>query len=337
MYEVPLEGAVTPSTFQALIHPEDRPVIAAAMADAGAGRDIDAEFRVVFPDGRIKWILSRGRAICDADGRLLRIVGVKVDITARKVAELQIQEQRRVLAQRSREWVAGELSSVLAHEVNQPLAAILCNATAARQHLHRDPADLRELADIVEAIANDNREAAAVISRFGALLKKDEPNWTHLDMNELIAGFVDVARLDVLSRGVRLTRTGAANLPPVLGDRVQLQQVLLNLLINACEAMETLPADARQLHLTTEHDGRHPGVRVIVRDHGPGVAVETVARVFEPFVTTKRMRPGLGLAICSSIVSAHNGRMGVDHPPGGGAAFYFWLPAAAARQERPAS
>jgi two-component system sensor kinase FixL len=332
IYEVPLDVPVTPATFQALIHPEDRPVIAAAMADGGAGRDIDAEFRVMFPDGRIKWILSRGRAICDREGQLLRLVGVKVDITARKVAELRIQEQRRTLAQRSREWVAGELSTALAHEVNQPLAAILCSTSAAKQFLHRSPTDTRGLAEIVDAIADDNREAAAVIRRFGALLKKDEPVWVRLDLNALVASFIDVARLDILSRGVQHSRVAAANLPPVLGDPVQLQQVLLNLVINACEAMETLPPEARQLVLATEHDERDQGVRVIVRDSGPGVPPDAAGRVFEPFVTTKRMRPGLGLSICSSIVSAHNGRLGIERPPEGGTAFYFWLPAGAASQ-----
>jgi two-component system sensor kinase FixL len=336
IYEVPLDGVVTPATFQALIHPEDRPVIDAAMAGAGAGRDIDAEFRIVLPDGRTKWILSRGRAICADDGRLVRLVGVKVDITVRKLAELQIQEQRRTLAQRSREWVAGELSTALAHEVNQPLAAILCNASAAKQFLHRNPTDLRELAEIVDAIADDNREAAAVISRFGALLKKDEPSWESVDMNELVTSFIDVARLDILSRGVRVTTAEAARLPPVFGDRVQLQQVLLNLVINACEAMEPLAPEARRLHLATELDGGDQGVRVVVRDSGPGVPPDALERVFEPFVTTKRLRPGLGLAICSSIVSAHNGRLGVQHPVEGGAAFYFSLPAEAASVTGPA-
>jgi signal transduction histidine kinase len=336
MYEVPLDAPVTSKTLDALVHPEDRHVLTAAAADALAGREIDAEFRVVFPDGRTKWILSRGRAIFGDDGRPVRLVGVKVDITARKRAELEIQEQRRTLAQRSREWVAGELSTALAHEVNQPLAAILCNASVAKRFLHNTPPDLRELGEIVEAIADDNREAASVITRFGALLKKEEPNWTAIDINELVGSFIDVARLDIMSRGVGLTRALAGSLPPVWGDRVQLQQVLLNLVINACEAMEGLAPETRRLHLATEfHPG--PGVRVTVRDSGPGVPPDALERVFEPFVTSKRMRPGLGLAICSSIVSAHNGRLGIEHPPGGGAAFHFWLPAAAGAATRPAA
>ena len=327
MYEVAQEGPVNADTFQNLVHPEDRPLMAAAIVDALAGKNVDIEFRVRFPDGRIKWILSRGRTVRGHDGRPLRLVGVKVDITARKTAELQMQEQRRDLLQLSRVNVAGEMSSALAHEVNQPLAAILMNATVARRVLLNDPPNLDELGKIVEAIVDDNRQAAAVIHKCGALLRTDEPSQVPLCVNQVVRSFLDVARIDIISRGVAVAREFAEHLPPVIGDPVQLQQVFLNLVINACEAMESLPAHERRLRLVTGPDAS--GVRVTVQDNGPGVSPDARDRIFEPFVTSKTRRPGLGLAICSSIVSGHGGRLTLEDVPGGGTRFIVWLPAVA--------
>lgn len=327
IYEVPLDGPIDPQAVHELVHPEDRHLLNASIEDALAGRPIDVEFRVRFPDGRIKWILSRGESEFDAEGRPIRIRGIKVDTTARKCAELDIQEKRRQLAQAARTLVAGELSVALAHEVNQPLAAILMNATVARQSLLQQPLDVAELERIVEEIAADNRRAAALISELGMRVRKDAPNWTALDINDVVTSFLDVARLDMISRGVSATKTLADRLPPVIGDRLQLQQVLLNLVINACEAMEPLQLSERRLHLATSV-GRDGGVRVSVSDNGVGIGTSPPDRVFEPFFTSKTQRPGLGLAICSSIVAAHSGRLEVENRPGSGATFVFWLPAA---------
>jgi two-component system, LuxR family, sensor kinase FixL len=326
LYEVPLDVPVSMETFQTLVHPDDRPVMAAAIANAVTGRAVDVEFRILFPDGRIKWILSRGQTVSDLEGRPVRLVGVKVDITARKCAELQIQEQRSLLAQLSRVSVAGELSIALAHEMNQPLAAILANASAARRFLRHDPPNLRELGDIVQAITEDNRRAAAIVTRFGALARND-PNWARLDINDVVASVLDVARDDIISRGVSMTKELAEGLPQVLGDAVQLQHLLLNLVINACDAMAPLPFGTRRLLLTTRPDDEG-GVRVTVCDSGPGIPTASRERVFEPFVTSKAQRLGLGLATCRSIALAHDGRIGVANEPGGGAAFFVYLPEA---------
>jgi two-component system, LuxR family, sensor kinase FixL len=329
MYEVPPDAAVNEHTFQRLVHPDDRAVIASAVTDALSGRAVDVEFRIMFPDGRIKWILARGQPVSDLEGRPVRLVGIKVDITARKCADLQIQEQRSLLAQLSHRSVAGELSIALAHEMNQPLAAILANASAARRFLLRDPPDLRELGDIVQAIADDNRRAAAIITRFGALATNHQ-SWTRLHINDVVTSVLDVARDDIISRGVSLTRQCAEGLPQVLGDAVQLQHLLLHLIINGCDAMEGLPPGTRRLLLTTrpDHEG---GVRVALSDRGPGIPADSFERIFEPFVTTKAQRLGLGLATCRSIASAHDGILGVENDPGGGAVFFFCLPAADAR------
>ena len=329
IYEVPLDVEVTPATFQTLVHPDDRQLIADASAKGLAGGEIDVEFRVVFPDGRIKWILSKGRTICDANGRPARMIGVKVDVTERKSAELLLHQQQRELAHLSRVAVAGELSIALAHEVNQPLAAILANASAARRFLLHDPPDLREVGEIVEAIAHDNRRAAAVITRFGTLLKKGDRRWTLLAINDVVTSVVGVARTDIISRGVSLSKDLGDGLPLIFGDVVQLQQVLLNLLINACDAMESIPVAARRLLVATADDGEG-GVRVTVSDSGAGIAGDRIDEIFEPFVTSKTQRLGLGLAICRSIVADHDGRLWVDSAVGSGAVFSFTLPGAPA-------
>jgi PAS domain S-box-containing protein len=335
MYEVPPDAAVNADTFQRLVHPDDRALMAAAVTDALSGRAVDVEFRIMFPDGRIKWILSRGQTVYDLDGRPVRLVGIKVDITARKCADLQIQEQRSLLAQLSRVSVAGELSVALAHEMNQPLAAILANASAARRFLLHDPPHLRELSEIVQAIADDNRRAAAIITRFSALARNDR-KWTRLHVNDVVTSVLDVARDDIISRGVSLTKHFAVGLPQVLGDAVQLQHLLLNLVINACDAMEGLAPGTRRLLLTTalDHEG---SVRITVSDEGPGIPADSLERVFEPFVTSKAQRLGLGLAICRSIASAHGGRLGVENQPRSGAAFFLCLPPAGARESAAAA
>ena len=329
MYEVPLDAPVGIETFQRLIHPDDRPLIAAVMEEGVHGRPIDVQFRVVFPDGRIRWIHSRGRTVCDELGQPMRLVGVKVDITERKAAEQRLQEQQRNLAHSARVSVAGELSSALSHELNQPLAAILANAAAARRFLLHDPPDMQEISDILEAIADDNRRAAAVVARFGSLLKRDLASMKPVDINEVVAGALDLVHGDVIARGVSLTKRFGRHLPTVSADAGQLQEVLLNLVSNACDAMEPMPAGTRRLAVTTEADGRG-GVRVTVADSGPGVPRATIDEIFEPFVSSKPQRLGMGLAICRSIVNAHEGELTVDKPAEAGAAFSFTLPAIAA-------
>jgi C4-dicarboxylate-specific signal transduction histidine kinase len=211
--------------------------------------------------------------------------------------------------------------------MNQPLAAILANAAAARRFLQHQPPDLRELAEIVEAIAHDNRRAASIVSRFNELQARDDTQWVSLDINELVGGVIAVARSDIYSRGVSLTTRLAPGAPRVLGDAIQLQQVVLNLLVNACDAMDSVDASRRRLTIAT--GAAADGVSVTVIDTGTGVPEEERERIFEPFVTTKPQRLGLGLAICRSIVSAHGGAVTAENLPHGGASFGVSLPYAA--------
>jgi PAS domain S-box-containing protein len=326
MYEVGPTEPVTRDTFARLIHPDDRNLLATATADALAGRDVDVEFRVAFPDGRVKWILSRGKPLRDTRGDVIGLIGVKVDITARKTIDLLTEQQRRQLAQQSPSTVAGELSMALAHEMNQPLAAILTNAGTARRYLRHEPPDLQGLSELLEAIADDNRRAASIVTRYGTLSRRD-PRRVRIELGEVIAGAARLAQGDLISRGVSITVESQPGLD-VLGDPVQLQQVLLNLIGNACDAMDTLPAAARSLRLCASGDSRT--VRISVEDSGPGVCPSVADRLFEPFVTTRPQRLGLGLAICRSLVGAHRGELAWDGESGPGARFSITLPASPA-------
>ena len=327
LYEVPMDAPVSRATFEALIHPDDRAIVAAVETDVARGRSFDVEFRVLFPDGRIKWIQSKGKPILDDEGHPQRVIGVKADVTRRKLAELHLHEQHQKLALSSRASVAGELWVALAHELNQPLAAILVNASAARRFLLQDPPDLQELSEIVDAIAHDNRRAAEVITRLRVLLGSGQPRRSPVNMNEMVATVLDIARGDLLSRGVSVSRHLAPSLPPVQGDPTQLQQVLLNLIANSCEAMESVN-DGRRLRVATGTEASGD-VTVTISDSGPGVAEDRTSEIFEPFVTSHHERLGLGLAICRSIVTSHDGRLWVDRAPDGGAAFSLALPGAA--------
>ena len=324
MYEVPLDVPVTPETFQRLVHPDDMPVLAAASAAGASGQSFEVEFRVRFADGRIKWIFSKGRTVFDADGRPARVVGVKVDITAKKTAELRMKQIEREVAHSSQVAVAGEFSLALARELQQPLAAILANAGAARRYLTHDPPNLQEVQQIVESIADDNRRAAAVVMQFRDVLRP-EGGWAPIDLMEAVSGVVDIARGDLISRGVSLTTRCATDLPLVGGDAMHLQQVVLNLIVNACDAMDGVPQESRRVMVEL---AKHPpdGVLLSVTDSGPGIPTDLGDHIFEPFVTTRSGRLGLGLAICRSVVSVHGGRFWVENPPGGGARFCLVLP-----------
>ena len=324
MYEVPLDVPVSSETFQRLVHPDDMPALASASAAGASGQSFEVEFRVRFADGRIKWIFSKGRTVFDADGQPARVVGVKVDITAKKSAELRMKQIEREVAHSSQVAVAGEFSLALARELQQPLAAILANAGAARRYLTHDPPNLREVKQIVESIADDNRRAAAVVTQFRDVLRPDG-GWTAVDLAGVVTGVVDIARGDLISRGVSVTSRCSPDLPLVGGDPLHLQQVVLNLIANACDAMDSLAPESRRVIVEV---ATHPpeGVLLSVTDTGPGIQDHLGDHIFDPFVTTRPGQLGLGLAICRSVVSGHGGRLWAESPSEGGARFCLVLP-----------
>jgi PAS domain S-box-containing protein len=316
--------------FATFVHPDDRESVARIVRTSiEKCAPFEVEFRIVRPDGMLRWVLSKGRPVCDEAGVATRMIGVKVDITERKLAEGEAENHRRELAHLGRVALVGELSGTLAHELNQPLAAILANARAGQRFLAHDPPDLQQLDEILGAIVDDDRRAGDVIRRLRSLLKKDDGKREWLDVNAIVNDVVGIAHSDLVLREISISQALEPGLPRIVGDPVQLQQVMLNLVFNACDAMQTTAVGMRRLSLTTAPaDG--DGVRVTVSDTGTGVRPDHVERIFEPFVTSKPQGLGLGLAICRSIVSAHEGRLWVENNQERGASFHLILPVSAA-------
>jgi PAS domain S-box-containing protein len=259
---------------------------------------------------------------CDGD-RLLSIVR---DITDRKRAELDAAAQRQELAHLNRVLILAEQSGALAHELSQPLAAILTNAQAARRLLDQDPLDLDEVRAALDDVIKNDKRAGAVIHRLRELLKKSNAVLQPVDLNEVTREVLDLTHSDLLLRRMPITTALSPGLPPVLGDRVQLQQVILNLVLNACDAMSTVEPAERELTLTTVADDRF--VQIAIADRGVGIPEGQLDSVFDPFVTHRAQGLGLGLTISRSIVLAHRGRIQAENNADRGATFRCFLPVA---------
>ena len=283
------------------------------------------EHEVLRPDGSIGWQQWFDHAIVDANGRIVEMQGIGRDITTLRHAELDAEERRKEVTHLTRVAILGELSGALAHELNQPLTAILSNAQAAQRLLAKTPVDLDEVREILADIGSEDKRAGNVINRLRALMKKGEAKLLPLDLNALAEDVLELTHSELVERNIAVKRRLAPGLPDIRGDRVQLQQVVLNLIMNACEAMNGNGAVDRSLEVSTARDG-NSRLRLTVADHGHGIPPELLERVFEPFMTTKTDGLGLGLSICRSIVAAHDGRLWGSNNPGGGASFSVSLP-----------
>jgi two-component system sensor kinase FixL len=258
-----------------------------------------------------------------AEGTLVLVVFV--DITARKLAQAEALRQRVELAHVARISTMGALASSLAHELNQPLSAILSNAQAASRFLADTTPNLTEVRGALEDIANDTKRAGQVIRQMRALVRKDEPQMEPLDLNRIIPDVVRLLHSDMLIRKVQIALELDPSLRLTNGDNVQLQQVLLNLLLNAFDAMKDVPESGRTVILRTLQP-EPAQIRVEVRDCGTGISPERLVKLFEPFLSSKRDGLGLGLSISHSIIQAHRGRIWAENNPDQGATFYFTLP-----------
>jgi signal transduction histidine kinase len=219
----------------------------------------------------------------------------------------------------------GQLTASIAHEVSQPIAATVTNAEAALRWLAAQPPDLEEARQALGAIIDDGGRAGDVIDRIRALIKKAPARNVRFDLNESVRDVIALTQSEMLTQGVSMHTHLATDLPPVEGDRVQVQQVLLNLILNAVEAMSGCDGGMRELRVSTEQDASG-GVLVTVRDTGPGLDSASVDRLFEAFYTTKPSGLGMGLAICRSIIEAHGGRLWATANEPRGAVFQFTLP-----------
>jgi C4-dicarboxylate-specific signal transduction histidine kinase len=285
----------------------------------------EMDYRVVLEDGQTRWIGSRGRFDFNGGGKPTILRGVSVDITARKQAEMEVLQHRSELTHLTRVTMLGELSGSLAHELNQPLTAILSNAQAAQRFLAKDGADLNEVREILQDIVDEDKRAGEVIRRLRLLLKKGEVLQLPIDLNEVVQEVLKLVRSDLVNHGVTAHTELELALPVANADRVQLQQVLLNLVLNACDSMlENSSGDRRLVIRTAQAEGKH--VLVSVSDNGAGIAPENMEKIFDPFFTTKTQGLGLGLSVCRTIITAHNGKLWADSNPKKGVIFHFQLP-----------
>jgi PAS domain S-box-containing protein len=319
----------------ARIHPDDQSHVDSTVTRSQTDeKPFETEFRVV-NNGEERWIVAKGRSVGTTPGRPMRRMGVLTDITDRKAAELETQRHRDELAHVSRVSMMGQLASSLAHELNQPLGAILRNAEAAELFLQGSSPDLEEVRAILVDIRKDDQRAGDVIDRMRGLLKRREFRWSELDLNSLVEDVAGLLRTDVEARRVKLTLDLPPAAPLVRGDRVQLQQVLLNLVLNAMDAMNGCEAGMRvvavRVHAAAEF------FEIAVRDTGSSIPEENLKRLFEPFFTTKANGMGLGLAISQSIVEAHGGRLRAENNHEAGATFSFTLPMAVTVEARVAA
>jgi len=264
----------------------------------------------------------------------LCVLATIVDIRERKQAELEAARQRHELAHLSRVTMLGELSGSLAHELNQPLTAILSNAQAAQKLLADGAVDVSELREILAEIVDEDKHASGVIQRLRLLLKKGEVRheFDNADINEIVQDALKLMRNDLVNQGVTVRTELVQDLPTVNGDRVQLQQVLLNLVLNGCEAMADCDSSERQLLIASERE--NGSVHVSVADRGGSIPAERMEEVFEPFFTTKSAGMGLGLSVCRRIIKAHGGNIWVTNNAEGGATFHFSMPIRSQAQEK---
>jgi C4-dicarboxylate-specific signal transduction histidine kinase len=252
----------------------------------------------------------------------------RTDVTARKRAEADARNQRMQLTHLSRAAVLGQLSGAFAHELKQPLTSILGNAEAGLSMLKKGSATNAELSEILQDIVQEDERAASVIQRLRALLGKGETLHAPVELNDLVRESLDLMHSEFVTRNVVASVQLDAALPPVLADRVQMQQVVLNLLMNACEAMINTPTAKRRLVVTTRFQAIGEAAEITVQDCGAGIPPGDTERIFQAFVTTKTHGLGLGLAICRSVAEAHHGVLWAENAPESGAIFHFKIPIA---------
>lgn len=318
------------------IHPDDRPRVHAAHLEKLESGRLDEEYRICRPDGTVRWIWDRGFPIHDAAGYVYRIAGLAEDITARKLAEDQLRRQEVELARTSRSSLAVELASSLAHDINQPLAAIVTYAQACLSLLRQDRTDPREVIRIIEEIINQGLRAGGIIRHLRDLVRKRPTVQSAIQLNALIHDMIDYVQSELRQGGLTPRLELAESLPAVLADDTQVQLVVLHLLRNAIEAMHEAGAGPRELTLRTvlqEPDT----VLTTISDTGRGLDAEAAARLFQPFFTTKPNGMGLSLSVSRSIIESQGGRLWATPNPEGGLSFHFTLPVHPAHRASPAS
>jgi C4-dicarboxylate-specific signal transduction histidine kinase len=307
------------------VHPDDRPLVEQTIERASRdGKGFDFEHRLLMPDGSIKYLHIVAHALKNDSGST-EFVGAVMDVTAAKRAEDELHKAQEELAYVSRATTMGELAASVAHEVNQPLAAVVTNGEACLRWLDRDVPELDEARRAVRRMIGEGRRANQVIGRVRAMVRRQDPQKAPVDLNDVIDETVPLVRRELASQRVTLNLELEPGLPPVTGDRIQLQQVIMNLLVNGIQAMADVSDRPRELLVRTRRD-KESGLLVQMRDSGIGIDPKNMHRLFNSFFTTKEDGMGMGLSICRSIIEVHGGRIWASPNAGPGATFQFALP-----------
>ena len=324
----PLQGLPDRETVLQWIHPDDRERANAETEEAlRQKRDFVIEFRIVRPDGTVKYIESTGRPFFSADGEFVEMVATHVDVTERKRAQAEHERLRQLesdLAHMNRLSIMGELAASLAHEILHPIATARNNARAGMRFLEMSPPNMPEVKEAFACIVRDADRAKVIVDRMRDHIKKAPARSEPFDLNAAVEEVIEMVQSAITKNKV-LVRATLNGLPTVHGDRVQLQQVVLNLILNAIEAMSSVEQGSRELAISTQQ-APSGEILVGVQDSGPGIDPERIEQVFAPFYTTKNAGIGMGLSICRSIITAHGGRLWAEANESRGAIFQFTLP-----------
>ncbi|UCB44307.1 MAG: PAS domain-containing protein [Spirochaetota bacterium] len=322
IFGVNLGSAMTYEKFLEIVHPEDREYVDDSWKAALDGKPYDIEHRIIV-SGELKWVREKAEIEFNEEGKAVSGIGTVQDITDRKQAEEDSHRLREELMHVSRVAAMGELTAALAHELNQPLAAILSNAQAAQRFLMSEEPDLDEIREIISDIVKDDKRASEVIIRIRALLRRSDFEFTKLNINKVIEEVIPLVSSDSVIKNIALSTELDDKIPLISGDRIQLQQVILNLILNGFEAMMKVNVRSLCIH-TTQNDQMF--ITVSVEDSGVGIEEKNQDHLFKPFFTTKKDGMGMGLAINGAIIEAHGGHLWAKNNPDQGATFCFTLP-----------
>jgi PAS domain S-box-containing protein len=307
-----------------VIHPEDKPLFRQGwQAALTSGDRFEIEARVRGGDGVHRWFLIRSIPQRSADGQIARWYGIHIDVEQQHRAQQDLVQAQDDLTRLLRTLSMAEMAASIAHELNQPLTAVVTHAYACREWLQSRPANLEKASATAEKIVQESTRASVVVSRVRALFRKEAQLRELTSINGLIQELARLMRDEAIRRDVSIRLELGNDLPQLEMDPVQIQQVILNLAINGMDAMMQV-ARPRELIIRTEKSG-DGGILVAVKDHGSGIASEIAARMFEPFFSTKPQGTGMGLAICRSIIEAHDGRLWAENSLQGGAVLQFTL------------
>jgi PAS domain S-box-containing protein len=322
----PTKTELSYQLFLSMIHPDDRPSLEMISTSAvRLGKSYDIPFRIILDDGSIKHLRSVGNPVFHESGQVREYIGVTMDVTDRKRTEAALQEAQSELARASRLTMMGEFAASIAHEFNQPLAAIVTHAQAARRWLNRDVPNLVRTQECITSVVNAADRASEVINRIRTLLRNDKPEYLAVDINSVIQDVLTLTNSTLQARDVLVRTRLSADLPEVRGDRIGLQQVIMNLITNGTDAMSLITDRSRILRIESQIEASG-SVMVAVADAGTGFNPGIADRIFDPLFTTKPNGMGLGLSICRSIIEAHGGRLWASPGSPHGAVFQFTMP-----------